>query len=236
MKRVLGRIEERKARFATLDFFRRLEGSGGIEDVTAFAPGLTFFVMAFQDVLRLNAARVRDPELARIVRQHRDEDSGHDLWFLHDLRQLHRDVDVAWLFSPEHETTRDTAYALVAEALRAEHDIARLAIILSLEATGDALFRRVPGFLARAGHKARMLYFSRHHHEVETAHDLHDEGLSRALASTTLAPDTFEIVSSTVERTFDAMEAMVEHLEARIIGERASGTRIKSDVAREGVA
>ncbi len=225
MKRVQEEIHQRAVVFERQPFFQRLELTETIEHARAFAPGLTFFVMAFQDMLRLNERNVTDPKLRAIAHHHRMEDMGHDSWFLHDMAALGTERDVRWLFGPEHETTRDTAYQLVAEAFRADDDHVRIVLPLVLEATGGVFFSRVPGYLERAGCTLPVKYFSRRHEQVERAHSMFEAELMGTLHAIELTPVQREAASALVDRAFAAMTRMVTDLEARMARVDSPGAR-----------
>ena len=145
-------IQERQAAFAECAFFEELSVEEASPEALSFMSGLTFFVMAFQDILRLNEAKVRDPALRAIARMHREEDRGHDAWFLRDILQVEGRVpDVREVFGAGHAVTRDAAYALVVEALQATDDCVSIALLLVLESTGNVFFGRVVEWLERAG-------------------------------------------------------------------------------------
>ena len=88
MKVVLEHIASRQAVFASHPFFEDLKQDRPVEQIMAFAPRLAFWVMTFQDVLRLNAHFITDPGLKRLAVQHRSEEVGHDRWFFEDIQEL----------------------------------------------------------------------------------------------------------------------------------------------------
>ena len=67
MERVRAHIKIRQAELAEHPFFRRLSQSTAVRETMAFVAAPTFFVMAFQDILRLNATQIRDPALLEIA-------------------------------------------------------------------------------------------------------------------------------------------------------------------------
>ncbi|MEW5849458.1 MAG: hypothetical protein AB2A00_11625 [Myxococcota bacterium] len=224
MKRVLEAIAARQARFAAQPFFKRLEGVGTVEEARAFAPQLTFFVMVFQDILRVNEAKVKDPALRKVARHHRVEDRGHDNWFLHDLDQLGVTHGIGWLFGPRHAATRDAAYALMSEVHRASGDHVRVALLLVLEATGDAFFSRIPGFMARAGFDKPLKYFSEAHHQVERNHEMFERRMQEELRALVVPGEVEAEALAMVERAFDTMEGMVAGFAASM--ERAASPAV----------
>lgn len=226
-------IDEEQRRFSALPFFRRLEASGSLEDARTFIPALTFFVLCFQDVLRLNEQRFRDPRLRTLAQVHRREDANHEQWFLADVEALGLALDLAELFSPAHAPTRDASYAVMSEVFRADDDRIRLALILVLESTGEAFFSRVPGYVERVRSSwNRLRYFSRAHAAVEQGHQLFESEIRASLDQLELAPEVAASARAMIARTYAAMTAMVQGFEARISG----GASRESVAAREARA
>ena len=227
-------IDEGQRRFARLPFFRRLE-DGSPDDARAFVPALAFFVMGFQDILRLNEARMRDPGLRALVRGHRPEDHDHEQWFLEDLRALGLELEVGGLFGPEHAATRDAAYAVMSEVFRANDDVTRLALILVLESTGEVFFSRVPRYVERirAGGTAAVLLPGPRRRRAgppaarRRSADLIDQmALSRARGAAAGA-------RAMIARIYAAMTGMVQGFEARIAG-RASREAVPLEASDDG--
>ena len=208
---VMDYVARREAQMARHPFIQMLERDQ-VEDPQALVRGLTFFVMAFQDVLRLGARQVTDPRLIDIARTHQKEDAGHDSWFLHDLRALGVDVSLGYVFSSKHQIPRDVGYALVAEVLRATDDCDRLAVVFALEAIGHVFFEPAIGLFERRRPQNRLLYFARHHQQVEQAHEMFEGEVQQALARVSLSRERLAGVCATVDRTFEQMSALADDL------------------------
>lgn len=223
MKEVKRHIAERQQEFVSHPFFGRLERNDGFESEMGFAPGLTFWVFAFQDILRLNETRVTDPVMRKIARHHRAEDRGHEAWFLDDLAELDpAPRDIRWLFGRHHAQTRDAAYALVSEVFRASDDRVRIALVLTLESAGHVFFERIAEYVHQHGATDRLRYFSRSHLEVEKDHALFEAELMKALEVD--LPEAVRLESiAMVDRCYQAFHELFTGLEARLV-RRASGT------------
>ena len=222
MRQIQEHIARRKADFAKLPFFVHLEGPATRQEVEAFVPGLTFFVFAFQDILRLNADRVQDPVLKRIAAQHRDEDRHHELWFLNDLEVLGREPRIGWVFGSEHRVTRDASFTLISEVYHSHEDRVRIALPLALEATGDVFFSRVDSFLDRARIKGNLMYFSRGHHEVELAHEMFEDQQQSLLSDISLTASERTRCLDMVNRIFGSMEVLAAELYRRVSSAQAA--------------
>jgi hypothetical protein len=234
MKLVLDAIADRQGRLARLPFVQRLERKGDLEDALVFTPGLTFFAMVFQDILRVCEARMEAPALRTIVTQHRSEDKGHDLWFLSDMAKLGAEPDVRWLFGPEQEATRDRAYALISEVFRANSDYARLTLLWVLEASGEVFFSRVAEYMRTSGCTERLDYFSESHHAIERGHHLLETHLRKQFEAVELTPEVRSEALGVVGRGFDAFTAMFDDLESRIAASHRSASKHRARTASRG--
>ena len=223
MKEVKRHLAERQREFVNHPFFGRLEGNTQFESEMGFAPGLTFWVFAFQDILRLNESRVTDPAMRKIARHHRAEDRGHEAWFLEDLAELDPTPrDIRWLFGRHHAQTRDAAYQLVSEVFRASDDRVRIALVLCLESAGHVFFERIADYVHRHGATDRLRYFSSSHLAVEKEHELFEAELMKALDVDLPLAIRAESIAM-VDRCYEAFHQLFTGLEARLV-RRASGT------------
>lgn len=216
MQVVLSEIDYRQEEFSKLPFFKHLENSTRLQDAEIFAPGLSFFVLTFQDILRLNEAKISTPALRPIVHQHRQEDLGHDVWFLHDLHQLGVTCDAELLFGKEYQVTRDTSFAIISEIFQASDDRVRLAIPLALEAMGHPFFSRVHQFFKRSKFRGQLKYFSKEHFQLEQSHEMFEDEMDVQLRSIELPDHIRAEALGVVARTFDAVTHMLNTLHHRI--------------------
>lgn len=224
MEEVEAVIADRRNVIAATAFIRALDRASTVEEIRAFTPHLTFYVLAFQDVLRLVDKLIRDPELSRIAHRHREEDAGHEGWFLFDVAALGCERDLAWTFGEAHELTRDVSYQLIAEVLMAQDDRERLVMPLVLEAIGAEFFGRVIGALERARFEKPLRYFARHHQNVEADHEIFTDAAHADLSAIAFDEATFARSVAMVHRAFDAMERLAAHLHAHMKrGREASG-------------
>ena len=214
-------IEERQLAFASHPFLQALEGAASLEAFKSFAPRVAFFVMCFQDVLRLVHAVSSDPSIKAIAGIHAAEDKGHDLWYLNDVARLGLQLDVRALFSEAHCLTRDVAYGQIAHVISAKHDQSRLAVALSLEAIGSECFGRAIGLLERGGNADGFEYFARKHQAIEQGHQVFEgdtqNQLSHILVSEQALPEVLEAVAS----TFDGMTALMNDLASALNASRS---------------
>lgn len=215
MQQICADIARYGKTFAQHPFFTRLQDHLTVTDLQTLARSLTFFILAFQDMLRLTAEQMQDPGLRQIAMQHRREDAGHDQWFLQDLSTLGITTDVVWLFSDDHRVTRDTAWRILAEICHAASDVTRLTINMVLEEafqvfiSHDALFEC-------AGLARPLAYFSRQHREVELHHHMHEDAAQAQLHAFVLtAPQRAQALLA-MERTYAAITSMFDDIHRRL--------------------
>jgi DMATS type aromatic prenyltransferase len=197
-------------------FIQRLNHGADLAQVRSMTRALTFFVMSFQDVLRLSRMTIVDPALRAMAETHEREDHGHDQWFLHDAQRLGAASDLPTVFSSDHEAVRDVSYRLIAEVLTATDDTRRLAVVLCLEAAGAEFFHRVIGLLDRLGVAGDMRYFARSHQAVEESHEVFDSDAQLALASVQIPAGSLGAVLGSVERSFVAISRLADEMERRM--------------------
>ncbi|HVU05986.1 MAG TPA: hypothetical protein VHE30_29755 [Polyangiaceae bacterium] len=187
--------------------FHALGELSTVEPLARLARGCAWLPMVFQDVLRLNLERVRGTDFERFAIHHRDEDAGHEIWFLSDLRALGvESLGIEELFAEEFRPIRDACYALTAEIFAVSTGAQRIGFILSLEATGHVFFENVARAVDRVCPDLPLRYFSQFHLGVEKAHDLFTEqtesDLDRIVLGEAEHAEAEELVARTM-RIFD---------------------------------
>lgn len=229
---VLDMIETRRSALKQHPFFARLAEGGSVAQAQEIARRGAFFVMCFQDMLRLVRELTTEPELVDFARIHEEEDRGHDLWYLQDLARLGIDCSLRDLFSGDLWQARQTVYSQIADIVRSTDDRCRLAVVLSLEAAGAEFFASIIAFIERLGRGEGLLYFARSHQTVEQNHDIFESDSKSRLGSLAIRPAAFEESLLVVERTFAAMEALgfdfLKHMERAPVGPSEESRRAAS--------
>jgi DMATS type aromatic prenyltransferase len=215
-EQALSAISYHQVQIASHPFLAHLEQRGSFEEIRAIAPRVAFFVMCFQDVIRLMPLLTTDPALREFGGTHEREDKGHDRWFLHDLEQFGVSCDVETLFSDEQASIRDIVYEQIADMVRSTSDCARLGVVLSLEAAGAEFFDRIIDVLERAGRTEGLKYFARSHQRVEQSHEILQETREFELASLTVSPEALMEVLAIIEHTFATMTRLADDLLAHV--------------------
>ncbi len=209
MKRILDLVDERQRIFAELPFFVQMRNQAPYASISGVVPQLAFWILTFHDLLELAEARMVDPHLRQIVRHHRSEESGHDVWYLDDLASLGVPLPgIVELFGPVHQRVRRGSYRLMAEAIRSESDWVRIALVLTMEATGAVFFAHA----SRYAHwpVERLLFFSNHHLQVEQAHELFEQRMHDFLRAQELNEVEYVAAQAAVLRSFEAFHHMFE--------------------------
>jgi hypothetical protein len=210
-------IGTRRGAFATHPLLLRLEGPGTVDQARLIAQSVGFFVLGFQDVIRLISSSISKPELAELARANEAGDKGHDRWFLQDMLHLGVQIDVDWLFSKAHQVTRDVTYSQISSILHSRHDESRFALALVLEATGAEFFERMVTFLERMGRSEGLKFFGRYHQQVEEAHEIFQSEAQERLNSIPIPSEAQPEVWAIIERTFAGVETMASDIEAALV-------------------
>jgi hypothetical protein len=210
-------LKEKAEEFSRHPFFARLERPAPLAEVICFPALLTFWVMGFQDALRLNTSLVTDPVLRPIAQRHRREDRGHDAWFLQDLQLIDGELpDLRWLFSEEHWVTREMTYGMLAETFRAQEDIERIVVVIAFEEAGHVFFSRIVRYFEHAGVAGALRYFASSHFEIEQSHDLHGDQTTQAINAIELSPASYDRCRDAVDRCFARFVTLFDDIEAKL--------------------
>lgn len=216
MKAVQAHIDSKQKEFAHHRFFDVLRQMKSLKELGYFVPELTFWVMTFQDILRLNEERVADPYLRKIAHHHRLEDAGHEQWFLHDRAYVSNktsdDEDIRWLFGKETRSMRDPAYAILSEVYKSDNEWLNIALLFAVESSGHVFFERVAEQVEKTGEECKLKYFARSHLDAELAHALFDEEMERGLYATPLPAKIRHDAIQLVDRCYDAFDKMFDGL------------------------
>ena len=216
MKTIRAYIDSKQQEFRNHPFFDVLEQMGSLKEIGCIVPGLTFWVMAFQDVLRLNEERVTDPDLKKIARHHRLEDAGHEQWFLHDRNYMcgmdSNSADLNALFGKDARWARDPAYAIMAEVFKSDSDWLNIVLLLVIESSGHVFFEKIVKQVQAIGEDRNLKYFSSSHFKVELAHALFDDEMERKLYAEPLPENIREDALRLVDRCYGAFDQMFDGL------------------------
>jgi len=220
MKTIQTYIDTKQNEFMSHPFFNLLESLNSIEEISTFVPELTFWAMTFQDILRINEERVKDPYLKKVARHHRLEDAGHEKWFLSDKKymcqmaktQHEEGNDVISLYSKDSQLIRDAAYALMSEIFQAEDEAVNIALLLTLESSGHVFFDKVVKQVKKTGEDKNLQYFSSSHLEVELAHAMFEEEMEKTLFAKRLPITTRRAALKMIDRCYDAFNKMFDGL------------------------
>jgi DMATS type aromatic prenyltransferase len=210
-------VEARRASLAVhplLTWLRSYEGS--LTDVQRIAARVAFFVMSFQDVLRLVRVRTSDPFLSGLAADHEQEDLGHDRWYLQDLERLGVKVTLRDLFSKEASAVRDIAYTQISDVLGSRSDCSRLGVVLALEAAGAEFFESMIRFVERQNRSNGLSYFARRHQRVEQSHEILADEAQQRLATMPVPVSEVSEVLAVVDRTFSTMVSLADHLSSEL--------------------
>lgn len=213
MRKVLDYIDERQRHLHDHPFFGLIASAQPIENVLPIVPALAFWVMSFQDALRINVHRIHDPKLKTVARHHLREDAGHDMWYLNDLRKVTNAVpDAKELFGEAHRACREISYGLLAETFRSVDDAERIALLLILESTGQVFFPHVVACFRQAGIEPTLQYFAQTHLDVEKNHEIVEQKMHDMLGTLDLSEITIYRCIEATDRCYALFGALFDAL------------------------
>ena len=214
-------IEHRSDQLRGHPFFTALRPEPDLKRAMAFAPSAMFWVLSFQDMIRMNAELTQDPSLRQFVEQHLAEDTGHEKWFLEDLEHVFGSAPtkIDWLFSSENYRIRKISFALASEVFRASDDRLRPIVIDALEAGADVCLKRIAQNLVESGHAGTLKYFAGMHLNAEASHAMHSE--QHKPQKLELPTHLREEAEALIDRMFEQFIALVDLMHERLEEGRA---------------
>jgi hypothetical protein len=217
MKRLKSVVASHRNELSNHVLFELLATSRSTVPLAKMARALAWWPMVFQDVLRLNVERVRGTELERFAEYHRVEDSGHDRWFLDDLRAFDvEEPSLDALFGETFLPVRDACYALMGEVYREQTPAQRVALLLALEPTGHLFFEQVSDAVDRLCPDLPLRYFARSHLGVEKDHDLFAESTNASLDRIELSDAERAESEAAIQRIYSTFTAIFSYLADRM--------------------
>jgi hypothetical protein len=210
-------LVKKQTQFAQHPLFKKLIAEQSLEQFATVASHLSFWVMSFQDLLRLNQERITSLELRHIVRQHRLEDTGHEQWFLQDINKMRcKALNLRSLYSRNHAATRDATYALMSEVFQASSDYQRIALLLTLESASHVFFGFTVDFIDHMGYSTSLLYFSHNHLDCEKNHEIFAQNMEAYLAEIQTDTTEYKQILKMIDRVYNAFHLMFNGLQLSI--------------------
>lgn len=120
--------------------------------------------------------------------------------------------DLQIVFSDDHKLTREATYRILGEIFRAESDVERLALILTLEAAGHCFLGAVAQFAAADPSLADLQYFSDFHLSQEKHHEMFEQETQQMLLNLAVPSEVCSRCLKLVARVFDAFGIMLDGL------------------------
>lgn len=215
MQYIKAHIESRARMLEQHGFFATFaQPEPDLERAMAFAPMGMFWVLAFQDIIRINVERAHEPFVRALLQQHQAEDSGHEDWFFEDVEGVYgkQEFGARWLFSPANREVREVSYALASEVYMVTDDRLRLVLVEALEAAANVYFAHFSRFLVASGHAGRLKYFAGVHLQEESAHQMHENDVAVRIAGIVLSEEGRITARAMVDRMFDAFGRLADSL------------------------
>jgi hypothetical protein len=214
MKIIQEYIKTKQVEFAQCPLFNHIRKRLPLQQTMGFAPYLAFWVMTFQDVLRLNEVLTKDSTLREFAHHHKQEDSGHEQWFLQDLGVMF-DVEkltIGWLYGPSCSVIRDGSYAIMAELFKAESDPQRAVLLLALESTSQVFSKEIASYIHDMGYAETLTYFSKTHFDAENEHAMYEEEGEQQLHAIEFTPQEREKAVALIDYIYELFYTIADTL------------------------
>lgn len=213
MQTIQSYLAYRQQQFTQHQFFQHLTDETTLEQFASVASRLSFWVMSFQDLLRLNEERITNDDIRKIVHKHRLEKIGHEQWFVSDVKDMEcKILTLQSIYSRNYTTTRDATYALMSEVFQARNDYERIVLLLTLESTGNIFLRFTVDFVDTVSYSHSLRYFSDYNLEFEKNYTFLAEKLTDYFAQVQLNQDEEEHILKMIDRVYHAFNLMFDGL------------------------
>lgn len=213
MQTIHNYLANKQFQFTKHQFFQLLTDDTTLEQFASVAARLSFWVMSFQDLLRLNEERITNDKIRNIVRKHRLEQSGHEHWFVSDVHDMEcKMLTLQSIYSRNCATTRDATYALMSEVFQAKSDYERVILLLTLESTSNIFLGFTVDFVDTVNYTSSLKYFSNYHLEFEKNYRGFEEKLTNYFAEVQLNQDEEAQILKMIDRVYKAFNLMFDGL------------------------
>lgn len=194
MKTLVMYIEAKQKELMDNPFFHELKKTNDLKKLNQYIQKITFWIMTFQDILRLNESRVQDPFWQKILHKHRMENSGYQQWFLHDKKCIEKmcgqDLqmdELSLLYHLDSQHIRDASYAIMAEVYKMEDDDMRVVYLWIIEAAVYVFFEKFAKQVNKIDVTNRLKYFSSSYFDFEVSYEFFEEETKKLLSSKLLS-------------------------------------------------
>jgi hypothetical protein len=218
----------RKSELRRHSIFTVAQASQSTEFLVNTARALAWWPFVFQDVLRLTTERTRGSGFEHFVDYHRDENCGHERWFLDDLRTLGVGLpSLQESFGEEFEGLRDACYSLLSQAQCCESGAQHVAFLLMLQATGHVFFEELSAAMAPVCLELPLHYFVRSHSSVGKDYSLFGESIDSDLDQIVLSSAERAKCEEIVQRVHQVFVDIFSHVAARALGEKRAVSHVR---------
>ncbi|AVH67123.1 MULTISPECIES: hypothetical protein [unclassified Nostoc] len=215
-------LYRKQERLIQSDLFQNLKTCEyDLEDFARLAHNISFWVMSFQDLLRINLLQISDKKYYTLIQQHLLEDMGHEKWFLDDLQEMNvEQPNLQVLYSKPYTAVRDATFFLMSEVFRTTSDYERIILILTLESAGHIFFECIADFLEKNNWKPNLKYFSKYHLSAEKNHDIFENEIQLYLNTIQLNYQQEIHLFKMIDRIYEAFSLMFNGLSIALSSSR----------------
>jgi len=213
MQTIQNYLVNKQFQFTQHQFFQHLTDDTTLEQFASVASHLSFWVMSFQDVLRLTEERITHDKIYHIVRKHRLAQSGHQDWFISGVKDIEsKMLTLRSIYSRNYATTRYATYAIMSEVFQARNDYEYIALLLTLESTSNIFLGFTADFVDTVSYSNSLRFCSNYHLEFERNYTFFEAKLKDYFAEVQLAENEEENILKMIDRVYNAFNLMFNGL------------------------
>ncbi len=192
---------------------RHLHGPGDLAQARRLASHLSLLVLWLGDLSRFAHVRATDPMVVARLAEYAAAERARGLRFSAAFETLGISAQAPPLFSAEHASLREVAFARVADMTAASDDRTRLGMVLAVSAICEELLSAAVEFAERAVNGAAPEHLQLQRFDEDTQPQLSLIGLTEEVAA-----DVF----AAVERCFESMFKLATAIDDAIFGDPAA--------------
>jgi len=210
MKTIKEYIASRQQLVTQHPILLNIQHEGTLQQALQGLPNLAFWMLGFQDMLRISILRIQAAEERNLAHCYFLEMNNSVRWFIHDLTRLGGPFpSLLEVFSEENKDTRCATYGLLSEVFATGSDHERLVLVMAATAIARAFQSSMAALTAREGVLVPLRYFSRRDQPISPSQEAVIAQGALILESLTLSDLERAVGRHLVNRVYDTFDVLL---------------------------